>query len=89
MPNFIALYRSPLPAADMLKSVSPDQMKEGMKEWQKWVEKCGDALVEIGSPMGQGVSVGRSSKSPTPSEGGVTGYSIIHAHTLNDAPTPT
>ena len=87
MPNFIVLYRSPLPAADMLNSVTPDQMKEGMKEWQKWVEKCGESLVEMGSPLGQGVSVGRSGNSPTPAEGGVTGYSIIHADTLNEALT--
>ena len=56
-----------------------------MKEWQKWVEKCGNALVEMGSPMGQGVSVSRAGNSPTPAEGGVTGYSIIRADTLNEA----
>ncbi len=87
MPNFIVLYRSPLPAADMLKSVSPDQMKEGMKEWQKWVEKCGESLVEMGSPLGQGMSVGRVGNSPTPAKGGVTGYSIIQSDSLNDALT--
>ena len=88
MPNFIALYRSPRPAADMLKSVTPDQMQKGMKLWQTWVEKCGDALVEMGSPLGQGVSVGRAGNSPTPANNGVTVYSIIPVNTLDEAPTP-
>ena len=87
MPKFIVLYRSPFPAADMLKSVTPEQMQEGMKLWQTWVEKCGESLVEMGSPMGQGVSVGRSGNSPTTDRGGVNGYSIIHADTLDDALT--
>ena len=87
IPKFIVLYRSPFPAADMLKSVTPEEMQEGMKLWQTWVEKCGESLVEMGSPMGQGVSVGRSGNSPTTDRGGVNGYSIIHADTLDDALT--
>ena len=87
MPKFVVLYRSPFPVADMLKSVTPEQMQEGMKKWQSWVEKCGDALGEMGSPLGQGVSVTRSGNSPTDAQGGVTGYSIIQADTMNNALT--
>ena len=87
MPKYIVLYHSPFPVVDMLKSVTPEQMQEGMKEWQAWVEKCGDALVEMGSPLGQGVSMTRSGDSPTDAKDGVTGYSIVRADTLDDALT--
>lgn len=87
MPKFIVLYRSPFPVADMLKSVTPAEMQEGMKEWQAWVEKCGDSLVEMGSPLGRGVSVTWSGDSSTTAEGGVTGYSIVQADTLDAALT--
>ena len=85
MPKFIALYRSPFPAADMLKSVTPEEMQEGMKQWQAWVEKCGDAIVQVGSPTGQGVSGARSGNSPTDAKDRVTGYSILHADSPDDA----
>ncbi len=84
MPKFIVLYRSPCPAADMLKNVTPEEMQEGMKLWQTWVEKCGDALVEMGSPLAQWTSIGRSDNSRTTPKGGVTGYSIIQADTLDE-----
>ena len=87
MSKFIVLYRSPFPAADMLKSVTPQEMQEGMKEWQAWVEKIGDALVELGAPLGQGMSVTRSGNSPTDAKDGVTGYSIIHADSIEDTLT--
>ncbi len=85
IPKFIVLYRSPFPAADMLKSVTPEEMQEGMKLWKTWVEKCGDALVEMGSPLAQGLSIGCSGNSPTTPKGSVTGYSIIQADTLDEA----
>ena len=83
MPKFIVLYRAPFPVTEMVKSVTPEEMQEGMKLWQTWVEKCGDALVEMGSPLAQGMSIGRSDNSPTTPKGGVTGYSITLDEALN------
>ena len=66
MSKFMVLYRSPFSASEMLGSVTPEEMREGMKLWQAWVEKCGDALVEVGSPLGEGTSLGTAGAEQMP-----------------------
>ena len=47
--------------------------------------KLGDGLVEMGSPLGAGVTSSRSGDAPTPTKGGITGYSIIEAESMEEA----
>ena len=69
----------------MLESVSQAEMQEGMEQFQTWMAKCGDSLVEVGSPLGAGVTSSREGDAPTPTEGGITGYSIIEAADMDEA----
>ena len=85
MSKFMVLYRSPMPALEMLQSVSPEEMREGMEQFQAWMTKLGDGLVEVGSPLGVGVTSSRTGNSPTPTESGITGYSIIEAGSMDEA----
>ena len=85
MSKFMVLYRSPVAALEMLQSVSPEEMREGMEQFQAWMTKLGDGLVEMGSPLGAGVTSSRSGNAPTPTEGGITGYSIIEAGSMEEA----
>ena len=49
-----------------------------------WAKKCGDQLVDLGSPLmgGQQLSLGGGSSN---SNKGVTGYSILQANSMEQA----
>ena len=81
----MVLYRSPLTAGEMLQSVSQEEMQEGMKQFEGWMRRCGDGLVEIGSPLGGGVTSSGAGNALTPMEDGITGYSIIKADNMDEA----
>lgn len=85
MSKFMVLYRSPVAAMEMVQSVSPEEMREGMKQFEDWMRKLGDGLVEMGTPLGAGVTSSRSGNAPTPTKGGITGYSIIEAGSMDEA----
>ena len=85
MSKFMVLYRSPVAAVEMLQSVSPEEMREGMKQFEAWMIKLGEGLVEMGAPLGAGVTLSRVGNSPTPTDGGITGYSIIEAGSMDEA----
>ena len=57
--------------------------EEGMEAWMTWAESCGDGLVDIGSPLGNGLTVTDSGSSQ--SEKGVAGYSILQADSMEGA----
>ncbi len=48
-----------------------------------WAKKCGDSLVEFGTPLVDGQKVIKSGSSP--SDRDVTGYSILQADSMDDA----
>ena len=60
------------------------QMQEGMKPWMEWSARCGDKLVDMGSPLMGGLSLGADG-STTPSSHDVTGYSILQAESMEEA----
>ena len=85
MSKFMVLYRSPMAAMEMVQSVSPEEMREGMEQFQAWMRKLGDGLVEMGTPLGAGVTSSRAGIAETPTEGGITGYSVIEAGSMDEA----
>ena len=66
-----------------MANATPEQMKEGMEPWMAWAAKCGDGLVDLGTPLGFGQKVTTSGSSP--SDKGVVGYSILQAENLEGA----
>ena len=48
-----------------------------------WIEKCGDGLVDLGTPLAGGMALSASGASP--SDKGVTGYSILQAESMEAA----
>jgi hypothetical protein len=67
MMRFLILYSGP-PAP-------PDPSHEG---WPEWFGKLGDGLVDVGSPMKQGVAV-RGDGSTSDDTAPLRGYSLIQA----------
>ena len=49
----------------------------------EWVAKCGDGLVDLGTPLGDGQNVRKSDSSS--SNKNVTGYSILQAEDMEGA----
>src|ERR1700694_5487076 len=77
--KYLVLYKSSTPAAEMMASATPEQMQAGMEDWNRWTQKAGGAVVDLGSPLGAAVSVGAASGSGA--DQGLTGYSILQAET--------
>ena len=83
MKQFVVIYHAPVSAMEKMKSSSPEDMKKGMEEWMKWAEKCGEHLVDLGNPLGNGLEINSSGSSP--SSRGVAGYSILQANDMAEA----
>jgi len=83
MKKFIVIYRVPAGAMDKMKESSPEDIKKGMEAWMEWAKKCGDGLVDLGTPLGNGEKVTKSGS--TPSDGQVAGYSILQAEDMDAA----
>jgi len=84
MKKFMVIYRSSKEAMEKMKDMTPEEMKKGMMEpWMAWMEKCGDALVDRGAPLGK-VQIVTSSGSEQGADD-VGTYSILQAESMDDA----
>ena len=83
MKKFTVIYFAPMSANEKMASASPEEMKEGMKPWMDWAEKCGSGLVDMGSPLGNGMKVTKDSASPSDKQ--VTGFSVLQADDMDGA----
>ena len=82
MAKFIFVYKGP--ATDM-KDMSEEQSKAVMDGWNRWIQKLGSALVDVGQPMANGVSMVDDGSNGTPAE--LNGYSIVEADDIEGAKT--
>jgi len=83
MKKFIVIYHAPADAWKAQKDKSPEDMKKGMEEWMVWAKKCGEGLVDMGAPLGNGQKVSKEGSSKT--EGNVAGYSVLQAENMEGA----
>jgi len=84
MKKFVVLYHAPVDAVTQTASATPEQQAKGMEMWMQWAKKCGNKLVDLGSPLanGQQLTPGGKSKS---SGSDIVGYSILQADNMDDA----
>jgi hypothetical protein len=83
MKKFIVIYHVNASAMEKMGKGTPEETKEEMEKWMTWAKKCGDGLVDLGSPLGNGAKVNSSGSAP--SERGVVGYSILQAEGMEAA----
>jgi hypothetical protein len=83
MNTYLVLYNSPVPAAEMMAQVTPEQAQAGMDLWTAWTQKNGDAIVDLGVPLGSGLHVEPDGVSPASTQ--ATGYSIVRAQSVDAA----
>jgi hypothetical protein len=65
MKKFLVLYLSSASAREQIAKTSPEQGKAGMELWMAWSKKAGNAIVDLGAPLGSA------------SNSKVTGFSIL------------
>lgn len=83
MKKFIVLYKAPASAMEQMQDASPEDMKKEMEQWMVWAKRCGNGLVDFGTPLGGGQRITNSGSSP--SEENVLGYSILQAENMEGA----
>jgi len=80
MKKFILLYNGPAtPAEEMTEELR----NKVMGAWKAWMEKVGDAMVDMGQPMTDGHSVVDDGSNGTALQ--LSGYSIIQAENMDKA----
>ncbi len=84
MKKFIALYYNTSGANQPTPELTPEQKEQMMAPWGAWAQKCGDRLVDMGSPFAP-ASASNDGSSWNPSKNLVTGYSIVQAIDLTEA----
>ncbi len=77
MKKFIVLYHAPKGAMEKMANVSPEDAKKGMEPWMEWAKKCGDGLLDIGTPLGNAHKMSKEHHGKSDST--VVGYSILQA----------
>jgi hypothetical protein len=85
MKRFLVLYKSSTPASELMSASTPEQMQAGMEDWQRWAAKAGDAIVDLGFPLGGAASVGGGSGASTDNH--TTGFSILQAESMDAVTT--
>jgi hypothetical protein len=78
MKKFLVLYQWNVSSVDQMASASAEQAKAGMDAWMNWAQLAGQAIVDLGSPVGHAQHL----TSPTTSMSGnghVGGFSILQA----------
>lgn len=84
MKKFLALYYNTSGAHQPQPDLSEEEKKQMMEPWGAWAEKCGDKLLDMGSPFAP-ASASANGISWAPSKNFVTGYSMVQAKDLAEA----
>ena len=76
MQKFLVLYMAPMASMDvMMKEMTPEKAKEGMNEWQQWMDAHKTSFVDMGAPAGKNLRVTAGGALDARNE--VTGYSVM------------
>lgn len=80
MSRYIMIYKG---EATDTSDMTEEQAGEVMAKWGAWMGTVGDALVDVGSPFGEGISAvdDGSTAIPVP----LSGYSVVEAENLGVA----
>jgi hypothetical protein len=79
MTKFMVLYRSEVSAREMMAAGTPEQAQAGMDAWMTWAGKAGEAIVDLGAPLGEAGHVGAEGAGGTH----ITGFSILQAESAD------
>ena len=81
MRKFMVLYQSSVSAGEQMANTTPEQAKAGMDLWMNWAQKAGNAIVDLGSPLGTAINVSPESVSTSVTQ--ISGFSILQAESMD------
>jgi hypothetical protein len=84
MKKFIVLYHAPADAMAQTANSTPEEQAKGMEAWMAWSLKCGDKLVDLGSPLMNGKQLKPNGENAG-SGREVAGYSVLQAESMDEA----
>jgi hypothetical protein len=80
--KFLVLYRSAFSAEEQMANADPEQARAGMEAWMAWANEAGDAIVDLGLPLGSGKHLDGARVAASDTD--AAGYSILQAESLDD-----
>jgi hypothetical protein len=80
MSRYIMIYKG---EATDTADMTEEQASEVMAKWGAWMGTVGSALVDVGSPFGEGISAIDDGSTATPVP--LSGYSVVEADSLGAA----
>ena len=80
MNKYLVLYKSSVSAKEQMGRGSPEQAKAGMDLWMSWAKKAGAAIIDLGMPLGNGLTVTEGGTRPSDSQ--VVGFSILQGESI-------
>ena len=83
MPKYLVLYKSTTTSEELMANSTPEQMEAGMQAWMEWSQRTGDALLDLGSPLGNGKKV--TTDGATDGGAHIGGYSVLQADSIDEA----
>ena len=83
MAKFIVLYRSPVSFMEGMGNATPEEQQAAMAPWMAWFGRCGEALVDMGGPLGNGATYTAAGREESASD--VVGYSVLEAESADAA----
>jgi hypothetical protein len=84
MKKYMVIYHMPEELLWGTANESPEEMEKGMKDWMAWAEKCGDRLIDFGTPLAGGQRLAQDGRHQD-SKRQVCGYSILQAESMEEA----
>jgi hypothetical protein len=67
MARFMVVYRAQVSAVEKMANADPAQAQAGMDAWMAWAKEAGEAIVDLGMPLGGGgTSTARKRSRATP-----------------------
>jgi len=80
MKKFMLIYRAPKSFSEHMAQVSMEDAQKHMQPWMDWAEKCGNQMVDMGTPLGNGHAMSRDEHGPSASD--VVGFSVLQAESM-------
>jgi hypothetical protein len=82
MKKYIVIYTAPRSVSETVHQ-DPEMAKEVMAKWGEWMQKIGSGMVDMGTPLGDAVTVTKDGAKPLETK--IVGYSILQAESLDEA----
>ncbi len=64
MGKYVVIYHASTAVMEAMSNATPEDMQKGMEPWMAWAQRCGEGLVDMGTPLGGGLKVTGSGSSP-------------------------